>query len=177
MLSQRANSYQGKGAPGLSSRLSPAQRRLATLLPGPTPLANTLAISKEYIQNLQSEEEPWQAEGAHLVRMGCFAMPSLFTSLQSFLNFENGISLRPNCLIYFPWVSFSSSPESIWKSFVNCETIHAAVHFILDTDFFFLSQHIKKHCPQRPQAGKKAGSPQEGEVWHFFTLLPTPHPK
>ena len=105
MLSQRANSYQGKGAPGLSSRLSPAQRRLATLLPkipGPTPLANTLAISKEYIQNLQSEEVPWQAEGAHLVRMGCFAMPSLFTSLQSFLNFENRISLRPNCLIYFP---------------------------------------------------------------------------
>ena len=40
MLSQRANSYQGKGEPGLSSRLSPAQRMLATLLPkvpGPTP--------------------------------------------------------------------------------------------------------------------------------------------
>lgn len=66
MLSQRANSYQGKGEPGLSSRLPPAQRTLATLLPkmpGPTPLANTLASSKECIQNLQSEEEPCKQKG------------------------------------------------------------------------------------------------------------------
>lgn len=177
MLSQRANSYQGKGAPGLSSRLSPAQRRLATLLPGPTPLANTLAISKEYIQNLQSEEEPWQAEGAHLVRMGCFAMPSLFTSLQSFLNFENGISLRPNLPYLFSMSFFFFISRKHMKVLCKLWNNSCSCSFYTGYWFFFLSQHIKKHCPQRPQAGKKAGSPQEGEVWHFFTLLPTPHPK
>lgn len=62
--------------------------------------------------------------------------------------------------------------------FVNCETIHAAVRFILDTDFFFffLSQNIKALVLSALRQVRKADSLQE-EKYDIHYPTPYPSPK
>lgn len=107
MLSQRANSYQGKGEPGLSSRLSPAQGCWQPYYPrsqGP-PCSHQ---PKNVFRPFKLKRSHGKQKGHIWSEWHVLLCQSLFTSLlRVFSTLKMGSVLGLiNCLIYFPGISF-----------------------------------------------------------------------